>query len=61
MSILTIGNLGKGQLQIKDANKELVFTNQGKELWFLDFKKLVLSFLRNQLVKINKQILEWEK
>jgi len=61
MSILTIGNLGKGQLQIKDANKELVFTNQGKELWFLDFKKLVLAFLRNQIVKINKQILEWEK
>lgn len=61
MSILTIGNLGKGQLQIKDANKELVFTDKGKELWFIDFKQLVLAFLKNQIIKINKQILEWEK
>lgn len=60
MSILTIGNLGLGQLQIKDANKKLVFTDKGKELWFLDFKQLVLVFLRKQLIKINKQILEWE-
>jgi hypothetical protein len=60
MSILTIGNLGKGQLQIKDANKELVFTDKGKELWYLDFKKLVLTFLKNQIIKTNKQILEWQ-
>ena len=31
LSILTIGNLGLGQLQIKDANKKLVFTDKGKD------------------------------
>ena len=33
-SILSIGALGKGQLQIKDANKELIFTDMGKDAWF---------------------------
>lgn len=58
-SILGIGALGKGQLQIKNANKELKFTNKNKSEWYLDFKKLVQEFLKKQINKINKQIVEW--
>jgi hypothetical protein len=60
MSILGVGALGKGQLQIKNANKDLVFTQQGKEGWYGGFKLLVQEFLKKQLVKIHKQITEWE-
>lgn len=59
ISILGIGALGKGQLQIKNANNELVFTNKGKQEWFEDFKKLVQEYLKKQITKTNKQILEW--
>jgi hypothetical protein len=59
ISILGIGALGKGQLQIKNANNELVFTNKGKEEWFEDFKKLVQEYLKKQITKTNKQISEW--
>ena len=58
--ILSIGALGKGQLQIKDANKDLVFTNEGKSIWYLKFKKIVQIFLNKQITKLNKQILEWQ-
>jgi hypothetical protein len=60
ISILGIGALGKGQLQIKNAKKDLVFTDKGKQKWYGDFKKLVQEYLRKQIIKINKQILEWE-
>jgi len=60
ISILGIGALGKGQLQIKNAKKDLVFTEKGKHKWYGDFKKLVQEYLRKQIIKINKQILEWE-
>ena len=59
VSILGIGALGKGQLQIKDANKEIIFTNKTKEEWFSDFRSLVQNYLEKQKNKINKQILEW--
>jgi len=60
VSILGVGALGKGQLQIKNAKKDLVFTDKGKQKWYSDFKKLVQEYLRKQIIKINKQILEWE-
>ena len=59
ISILGIGALGKGQLQIKDAHNTLVFTNKGKNEWYKDFKSLVQVYLQKQIVKINKQISEW--
>jgi hypothetical protein len=40
-SILRIGSLGKGQLQISDMNKELVFTEEGKISWFEKLKSKV--------------------
>lgn len=60
ISILGVGALGKGQLQIKNANKELIFTNKGKLEWYSDFRGLVQEFLKKQINKINKQILEWQ-
>jgi hypothetical protein len=59
ISILGVGALGKGQLQIKNANKDLVFTEKGKVGWYGDFKLLMQEFLKKQLIKVNKQILEW--
>jgi hypothetical protein len=60
ISILSIGALGNGQLQIKNANKELIFTNKEKHDWYLDLKKLVQEYLKKQLKKIEKQIIEWQ-
>jgi hypothetical protein len=60
ISILGVGALGKGQLQIKNAKKELIFTDKGKQEWYEGFRKLVQKYLKKQLIKINKQILEWE-
>jgi len=59
ISILGVGALGKGQLQIKNANNNLVFTEKGKVGWYGDFKLLMQEFLKKQLIKVNKQILEW--
>jgi hypothetical protein len=59
-SMLTIGALGKGQLQIKDANKELVFTNIGKEKWFDILKEKVADFYKKELTKIQKELLQWQ-
>ena len=59
-SILSIGALGKGQLQIKDANKELVFTDIGRDEWFKILKVKVLEFYKNELTKIGKEIDLWE-
>ena len=60
ISILGVGALGKGQLQIKNANESLIFTSKGKENWYVDFKKLVQTYLKKQITKIKKQILDWE-
>lgn len=59
-SILSIGALGKGQLQIKDANKQLVFTDMGKDAWFSILKIKVLEFYKKQLLKIQKEMKLWE-
>jgi hypothetical protein len=58
-SILGVGALGKGQLQIKNANNLLVITDKGKTEWYSDFKGLVQEYLKKQIIKINKQISEW--
>lgn len=60
ISILSVGNLGNGQLQISNAKNGLVFTEKGKEGWFDDFRLLVQSFLKKQLIKFNKQVLKWQ-
>jgi len=59
-SILGIGALGKGQLQIKDANKDLVFTDMGKEKWFEILKTKVIDFYNNELLKVKKELTVWQ-
>lgn len=59
-SILSIGALGKGQLQIKDANKELIFTDMGKDAWFGILKTKVMEFYTKQILKIEKEMKLWE-
>ena len=59
-SILGIGALGKGQLQIKDANKKLVFTDMGKDAWFDILKIQVNEFYKKELIKIKKEIELWK-
>lgn len=59
-SILGIGALGKGQLQIKNANKSLVFTNIGKDAWFEILKISVVEFYKKEIIKINKEMKIWQ-
>lgn len=58
-TILTVGALGLGQLQIKDANNELIFTTIGKVNWYSEYVKLVQVYLQKQKIKIEQQILSW--
>ena len=60
ISILGIGALGKGQLQIKNMNKDLIFTSKGKKEWYEDLKVLTKDFFEKQIKKIEKQKKEWE-
>lgn len=60
-SILGIGALGKGQLQVKNANNEMVFTEIGKEEWYNIFKVKGLEYNQKQLIKIANEIKKnWE-
>jgi hypothetical protein len=58
-SILGIGNLGKGQLQIKNANKEVIFTNEGKEVWGKKLNLEAVKFYNKRIEKIKKELLKW--
>ena len=60
-SMLRIGALGKGQLQIKDANKELTYTDIGRDKWFEILKEEVRKFYIKQISKTEKEILNWIK
>ena len=60
MSILGVGALGKGQLQIKNLNEELVINEDGKDVWYDGLKKKVVEYLKKQEIKIKKQQKEWE-
>ena len=60
MSMLGIGALGKGQLQIKNLNKELVVSDEGKQIWYGKLKTQVKEYLAKQIKKIEKQKKEWE-
>ncbi len=58
-SILRIGSLGKGQLQISDMNKELVFTEEGKISWFEKLKSKVREYHQDRINQIEKDKLSW--
>lgn len=59
-SILGIGALGKGQLQIKDANKKLIFTDMGKDAWFSILKTKVIEFYEKEILKTKKELKVWQ-
>lgn len=56
---LTIGALGNGQLQIKNANLAINESALTRELWFQVLKTKAVEFYNKQLNKIEKQIDEW--
>jgi hypothetical protein len=58
--ILGIGSLGKGQLQIKDANKTLKFTTIGREEWAKNLKVKVKEYHQKRLKSIQKEIDLWQ-
>ena len=58
-SILRIGALGKGQLQIKDANKSFIFTNEGREVWGKKLNVEAIKFYNKRIETIKKELLMW--
>jgi hypothetical protein len=54
-NILSIANLGKGQLQIKDANKEIKTTAIGRAMWMQTLKENVLVYYDTLLKKIEDE------
>ena len=58
-SILRIGALGKGQLQIRNANNDFVFTDIGRDRWFDVLKKEAPKFYINEIQKIENYIHNW--
>jgi hypothetical protein len=59
-SVLSIQNLGRGILQIKDNNKPLVFTGKGKEDWFGNLTKHAIAFHLKQIKHQQKLADIWE-
>lgn len=59
-SMLGIGALGKGQLQIKNANKELVFTDIAKQEWLEILRSKVSEFYVRQIEKIKREQAKWK-
>lgn len=53
--ILSIDNLGKGQLQIKDANKEIKITKIGRDKWMQILTENVISYYDSLIKKIEKK------
>jgi hypothetical protein len=58
-AMLRIGSLGKGQLQISDMNKDLKFTEIGKQGWFEELKGVVKEYHDQRIKQIEKDRLKW--
>jgi hypothetical protein len=54
--ILGIQNLGKGQLQIKNMNNELIFVEPNREEWINTLKQNMIKFYKKQIIKTQKLI-----
>lgn len=59
-SMLRIGSLGKGQLQISDMNKSLIFTDEGKDSWFNRLKTTVNQYHDERIKQIEKDKKIWQ-
>ena len=58
---LQIANLGKGQIQIRDAKKPIKKYNGSREEWLKELKIRVLLFLDKQIKKRKLEKILWEK
>ncbi len=56
---LGIGALGKGQLQIRDANAGLSKTSIGRDAWSDALRAMVRTHLTRQALKIERQMAVW--
>lgn len=60
-SILRISNIGRGQLQIKNANKKFIYNHQNnRDNWIIELKKNVINFKQKLIKKSEKCINLWE-
>ena len=59
-SILAIQNLGKGQLQIKNMNNDLVFTDIPRQEWINILKAEAIKYYTKLITKIERLKIEWE-
>lgn len=60
-SILQIGALGTGQIQIKDANKDITLNTNGKKSWYNTFLLEAIKFYKKEIVKMLERIKDMEK
>jgi|TARA_R110001592_G_scaffold357021_2_gene659647 hypothetical protein len=54
--MLAIQNLGKGQLQIKDMNSELIFIEPNREEWINQLKVNMVKHYNKTIIKFQKYI-----
>jgi molybdopterin-binding protein len=58
-SILAIQNLGKGQLQIKNMNSELIFTTPNRDEWLSVLKTNAIDYYNKLVSKVERYKKEW--
>lgn len=58
-SVLRIGSLGKGQLQISNMKNSLIFTNEGKLEWSKKLKIKVNEYHDDQIKRLEKEKKKW--
>lgn len=58
-SILRIGSLGKGQLQISNMKNSLIFTDEGKIEWSKKLKIKVNEYHDDQIKRLEKEKKKW--
>ncbi len=58
-SCLTIGSLGRGQLQIKNANLPIVATSIGRKRWESLLHSRALAFYAATVVRAQKELARW--
>lgn len=56
---LTLGALGAGQIQIRDALKPLTAHDTDRESWRNQWKQRMIDFYQKERVKIDKRIEKW--
>jgi len=59
---LTIQNLGKGQLQMKNNSEPITFTEEtNRKEWLNELKKQAIQYYDKMILKITEYKMDWEK